>query len=116
MNWIDELEHIIYNAIKENKNILRKDLLFILDYNYNYEIDERKLRKIIEETRRKGILIGSSHRRGYFIIENEQDMKAAEGEYMAKIGAMLRTVNAMRESYNKKHSGQLKLIGITDKD
>ncbi len=116
MTHYDEFKNVIYEEIKKNKNITRKDLLFVLNYNYYYEVDERELRKTVEAMRREGILIGSSHRRGYFIIENEQDMKAAEGEYMAKIGAMLKTVNAMRASFNEKHNGQLNLIGITDKD
>ena len=64
-------------------------------------LKERTLRKIIEQMVKEGYAVGSCHRRGYFLIRNQQDFDDAFGDLKARYKSLIERANALHKSFYK---------------
>ena len=104
---MSELELLICDALKRYGDLKMRDLKDACRRYSSYS--ERRIRKPIEGLRADGVAIGSSARRGYFMIKTEADWEEAVKEFRAKALACLKMKKQLEDIGSVLFSNQTKL-------
>lgn len=104
------LQHKIFYIISK-QDIKRKNLREQL----NNQISDRALRKLIEIMINDGYLIGTSTRRGYFLIKSEKDYEEAMLGLKKQGQSIFRRANKIHQNFYKK-LGQLEYEFVFKED
>ena len=101
-----EIELLICDALKRYGDLKMRELKTTWQMS---KYSERKIRKTIEALRDEGVAIGSSARRGYFMIKTEADWEEAVKEFRAKALACLKMKKQLEDIGSVLFSNQTKL-------
>lgn len=63
--------------------------------------DERMVRAVREKAQQDGVLVGSSHDFGFFMVVDDEDYAVASKELHTKTLTMLSTLNKFKRAYRK---------------
>lgn len=100
------LKEKVLEVLKDHGSLSRVSLRHLVGID---ERSDRQMRLAIEELRDEGHAIGSSPKRGYFMIETEEDWNEATREFMTRAKSCLRHYGQLKTIGEKRFSRQLEL-------
>jgi len=101
---LDRTKETILEILNDREAVPRKELVGLIS-----GIPERAVRKCIEELRDEGSPIGSSPKRGYFLIRTEEDWDEAVREFGARAKACFRHYIQLKKWGENEFSRQITL-------
>lgn len=93
------MNELIFNFLKKAGPVKRDSLLMYL-HEHGHKITDREMRKIIEYmVVKENYPIGSSHKRGYFIVNTANDLDCALADLKSKGKAIFNRANSLYKNY-----------------
>jgi hypothetical protein len=117
-NVISTVKRVLWGHVGKDSRISREDLAFEVGGRLGVELDDRVIRKAIEELRQadpEGALIMSSSRLdGYWISNDSAELEAANAEDLSRIDAARQKIENRRKAITRHFSPQPTLLDVPE--